>query len=82
MGHEIERFAPARQRKRTAWIREALRAAVMAEYQRELEESYRKHPPEPVEEYFDPEVWEKVPPGTWDAPEPRKAKRPAKRRRR
>ena len=53
----IERVAPARSRRRSEFIRMAIRKAVMEEQERLTEAAYRKQPDtEPT--YFNSEVWE------------------------
>jgi predicted transcriptional regulator len=54
---ELERVAPARSRKRSAFIRTAIRKALMDEAERHTRERYLAVPDEPAG-YFDPEAWE------------------------
>ena len=76
MIRELERVAPARSRRRSEFIRKAIRKALDEESERRMEEAYRRMP-QSEEEWFDPETWIPAPPGSWDDP-PRR--RRAKRR--
>jgi hypothetical protein len=54
---QLERIAPARSRRRSEFIRAAIRSAIWAEQERATELAYRRTPDdEPA--YFDPTVWE------------------------
>jgi predicted transcriptional regulator len=65
---ELERIAPSRARKRSEFVRRALRQALDAEVERRMGEAYRRQPDNAEAEVIDPEAWE--------------PKRPAPRRRR
>ena len=54
----LERVAPARSRKRSAFVREAIRRALDAELERRTEEAYRRMPQSLDPWTFDPEAWE------------------------
>lgn len=54
---ELERIAPSRARKRSEFVRRALRLALDAEVERRMADAYRRQPDvEP--EVIDPEAWE------------------------
>lgn len=67
---DLERVAPAGERRRSAFVRHAIRRALDAEIERRTEQAYRLHPQEPG--YFDPAEWETETPA---APKPRKPRR-------
>jgi predicted transcriptional regulator len=56
--HRLERIAPARSRRRSEFIREAIRKALWAIEERETAEAYRRQPDAEAEASFDPAVWE------------------------
>lgn len=58
MAAALERVAPARSRKRSAFVREAIRRALDAELEKLTEEAYRRMPQRLDPWYFDPEAWE------------------------
>jgi Arc/MetJ-type ribon-helix-helix transcriptional regulator len=61
----LEQVAAARSRKRSAFIRNAIRRALDAELERQTEEAYRLQPDDLEPPYLDPRAWE-----------PRRARRP------
>ena len=63
---ELERVAPARQRVRSSFIRQAIRRALDTEIERRTAAAYRARPQEPAD--FDPAEWE---PAGWPATKPR-----------
>ena len=65
---ELERIAPSRARKRSEFVRRALRQALDAEVERRMADAYRRQPDNAEPEVIDPETWE--------------SRRPAPRRRR
>ena len=65
---ELERIAPSRARKRSEFVRRALRQALDAEIERRMADAYRRQPDNAEPEVIDPAAW--------------KPKRPATRRRR
>ena len=67
---KLERFAPAKKRQRTKFIREAILRSIWAIEERLTEEAYRRIPDSAEDIYFDPNVWESAP-----APEERKRRR-------
>jgi Arc/MetJ-type ribon-helix-helix transcriptional regulator len=70
LARELERVIPARSRRRSAFVRAALRRALDELAEARMAEAYRSFPDvEPA--HFDPRVWEK------DA-----ARKPSRRRRR
>ncbi|MBI5481465.1 MAG: hypothetical protein HY906_21585 [Deltaproteobacteria bacterium] len=54
----LEKVAPARSRKRSAFVRDAIRRALDAELERLTAEAYRRMPQSLDPWYFDPEAWE------------------------
>ncbi|MBI2898399.1 MAG: hypothetical protein HYY06_32915 [Deltaproteobacteria bacterium] len=70
----LERVAPSRARRRSIFIREALRRALDEALERKTAEAYRLHPPTEMAEYFDPAEW-----GVAARP-PRRSTRSRKRR--
>jgi hypothetical protein len=60
MARDLERVAPARSRKRSQFIRTALRRILDEEAEARMAEAYRRQPDvEPV--YFDARVWDAHP---------------------
>lgn len=58
----LEEVAPARSRRRSEFIRAAIRRALADERERATEQAYRRHPDsEPA--YFDASAWEVREPG-------------------
>jgi predicted transcriptional regulator len=53
----LERVAPSRARKRSEFIRTALREALDRALEAETAAAYRRQP-DTAEEYFDPQEWE------------------------
>jgi hypothetical protein len=62
MAAMLERVAPARSRRRSAFVREAIRRALDAELERLTAEAYRRMPQSLDPSYFDPAEWEPRPP--------------------
>jgi Arc/MetJ-type ribon-helix-helix transcriptional regulator len=54
----LERVAPSRARKRSEFIRAAIRRALDELAEREMAEAYRRHPDPEGEVYVDHAVWE------------------------
>jgi hypothetical protein len=54
---ELEAVAPSRARKRSEFVRRALRQALDAEAERRMAEAYRRQPDDEPEA-IDPQVWE------------------------
>jgi predicted transcriptional regulator len=76
LSRELERVAPARSRRRSAFVRTALRRALDDLAEAQMAEAYKAQPDaEPA--HFDPRVWE---PGT--AVRATKRRRPSTRKRR
>ena len=70
LARQLERIAPARSRRRSSFIRSALRRALDEAAEARMAEAYGAHPDvEPA--HFDPRVWE-----------PGAAARPSRRRKR
>jgi len=55
---ELERIAPSRARKRSEFVRRALRQALDAEVERRMADAYRRQPDSAEPEVIDPEAWE------------------------
>lgn len=55
---ELERVAPSRARRRSAFIRAALRQALDAAAERRMAEAYRKQPDDREPAYFDSAAWD------------------------
>jgi len=61
---QLERVAPSRARKRSEFVRRALRQAVDAEAERRMADAYRRQPDSAEPELVDPEAWEPQTPAT------------------
>jgi len=61
---ELERIAPSRARKRSEFVRRALRQALDAEVERRMADAYRRQPDDAEPEMVDPEAWEPQRPAT------------------
>jgi metal-responsive CopG/Arc/MetJ family transcriptional regulator len=55
---ELERIAPSRARKRSEFVRRALRHALDAEAERRMAHAYRQRPDDVKPELIDLESWE------------------------
>lgn len=55
---KLEQVAPARSRRRSEFIRTAIRRALWELEERETAEAYRTQPDTAAEAYFDPSVWQ------------------------
>jgi predicted transcriptional regulator len=60
----LERIAPSRARKRSEFVRRALRQALDAEAERRMADAYRRQPDRAEPELVDPEAWEPRKPTT------------------
>jgi predicted transcriptional regulator len=58
---ELERIAPASARKRSAFIRDAIRKALLEAAEQRMAEAYRRMPDTLDPGYFEPDEWEPVP---------------------
>lgn len=58
----LNKVAPPRQRKRSEFIREAIRRALNEQLEREMEAAYRKQPQDQAEVDLDPDTWGKPAP--------------------
>ena len=56
--HELELVAPSRARKRSEFVRRALRQALDAEAERRMADAYRQQPDDAEPEVIDPSAWE------------------------
>jgi predicted transcriptional regulator len=54
----LEQIAPARSRRRSAFIRTAIQKAIGEEQERATAEAYGKMPDTADDAWFDPRVWE------------------------
>lgn len=54
----LERVAPSRSRKRSAFVRSAIRQALDQIAEQEMAEAYRAHPDRGDEVLLDPSTWE------------------------
>ena len=54
----LEQVAPARSRRRSEFIRMAIRKALWEEQERATAEAYRRQPDSSRDAYRDPRVWE------------------------
>ncbi len=59
---KLERIAPARSRRRSAFIRAAIQKAICEEQERATAAAYRRVPDSADDAWFDPHVWEPKPP--------------------
>jgi predicted transcriptional regulator len=59
---KLEQIAPARSRRRSAFIRGAIQKAICEEQERATAEAYRRVPDSADDAWFDPRVWEPKPP--------------------
>jgi predicted transcriptional regulator len=58
---ELEAVAPSRARKRSDFLRQALRKALDAAQEQRMAQAYARQPDD-AEAFFDPEAWEARPP--------------------
>lgn len=70
MATQLERVAPTRSRRRSEFIRAAIRQALWELEERATAEAYARQPDSAKEAYFDAAVWETSPP-----PRPRPRRR-------
>ena len=56
---ELERVAPSRSRKRSRFIRSAIRRALWELEEQATAEAYRSQPDSAADVYVDPQVWER-----------------------
>ena len=75
----LEKVVPARSRRRAEFIRNAVRRALDAVLEKEMDESYRQTPEEPGDHFFDPGAWT-APSGVASPASPRKKANPAARK--
>jgi predicted transcriptional regulator len=62
---ELERIAPSRARKRSEFVRRALRQALDAEVERRMADAYRRQPDDAEPELVDREAWAPRRPANW-----------------
>jgi predicted transcriptional regulator len=58
----LNKVAPPRQRKRSEFIRDAIRKALNEQLEREMEAAYREQPQDAADVDLDPDTWEKSAP--------------------
>jgi predicted transcriptional regulator len=58
MARELEEVAPARARKRSEFVRQAIRAALDRAAEARMREAYERQPDREEPEYFEPAAWE------------------------
>lgn len=58
----LDKVAPAKARRRSEFIREAIRRALDSLASEQIERAYRRQPQAEVETDLDPATWEPVPP--------------------
>jgi predicted transcriptional regulator len=58
VAEQLERVAPARSRRRSEFIRAAIRRALWEDQERVTAEAYRRQPDSAEDAYLDPLVWE------------------------
>jgi predicted transcriptional regulator len=58
---ELEKVAPGRSRRRSEFIRHAIRQALWDLEEQKTSEAYRSQPDSEAESYLDPRVWESPP---------------------
>jgi predicted transcriptional regulator len=58
----LNKVAPPRQRKRSEFIREAIRRALNEQLERAMEAAYRRQPQDDAEVDLDPDTWDKPAP--------------------
>jgi Arc/MetJ-type ribon-helix-helix transcriptional regulator len=68
---ELERIAPSRARKRSEFVRRALRRALDDEAERRMADAYLRQPDDAEPELVDPEAWEPPKPTTRRGRRPR-----------
>ena len=73
MARELEAVAPARDRKRSEFVRQALRAALDRVAEERMRRAYEEQPDDTEAAYLDPMAWE--PPGAGPKSSPRKKRR-------
>jgi len=61
VAEKLERVAPGRARRRSEFIRKAIRRALWELEEEATAEAYRKHPDSAADAYLDPAVWEPQP---------------------
>jgi len=61
---KLEQIAPARSRRRSAFIRTAIQKAIGEEQERATADAYRQMPDGADDTWFDPRVWEPKPPAS------------------
>ena len=64
MAQALERVAPSRARKRSEFVRRALRQALDTEAERRMADAYRRQPDDAEAELVDPHAWEPQRPPT------------------
>jgi hypothetical protein len=60
---ELEAVAPSRDRRRSDFVRQALRRALDEVAEDRMREAYRRQPDDAQPAHFEPEAWERRPAG-------------------
>jgi predicted transcriptional regulator len=58
MARRLERVAPTRSRRRSEFVRDAIRRALWELEERATEQAYARQPDSDADAYLDPTVWE------------------------
>jgi len=61
VAEKLERVAPARSRRRSEFVRNAIRRALWELEERATAEAYERKPDSPADVYLDPRAWELKP---------------------
>ena len=61
MVRRLNKVAPPQKRKRSEFIREAIRRALNERLEEDMDRAYRENPPRRAEPPFDPATWEHRP---------------------
>ena len=61
---KLEQIAPARSRRRSAFIRTAVQKAICEEEERATADAYRRIPDSADDAWFNPRAWEPTPPAS------------------
>jgi predicted transcriptional regulator len=61
VAEKLERVAPGRARRRSEFIRRAIRRALWELEEEATAEAYGRHPDSAADAYLDPRVWEQEP---------------------
>lgn len=62
VAEKLERIAPGRSRRRSQFVRAAIRRALWEIEEKATAEAYRRHPDSAADAYIDAAVWDPAPP--------------------